>query len=78
MRSHHGPDVPWNRITLCWVHHRRGVHSGNLRIEGLAPDQLVFELGPEPVECFASGDLRIGYAPCASAGPLGEGPDGEG
>jgi hypothetical protein len=64
MRSHQGPDVPWNRITLCWVHHRRGVHGGNLRIQGFAPDQLVFELGAESPERFASGDVRIlGDAP---------------
>ncbi len=65
LQSHHlhfrsavGPDVPWNRTTLCAYHHIRGVHGTGLRISGRAPDGLVFELGPEPVERFLSGDLR--------------------
>ena len=44
-RSRGGPDEPWNRTTLCAFHHLRGVHEGRLRVEGRAPDALVFELG---------------------------------
>jgi hypothetical protein len=67
LQSHHirflsagGPDEAWNRVTLCAFHHQRGVHAarGILRIRGRAPDELVFELGPEPCERFRSGDVR--------------------
>ncbi len=57
-RSARGPDEPWNRTTLCAFHHLRGVHEQGLRVRGRAPDHLVFELGPEPVERFRSGDVR--------------------
>ena len=67
LQSHHvrfrsagGPDEPWNRTTLCAHHHQRGVHGGTLRIRGRAPDALVYALGPEPAECFRSGDVRLG------------------
>jgi hypothetical protein len=60
-RSHQGPDVPWNRTTLCAHHHQRGQHGGTLRIRGRAPDALVYELGirTEAPERFRSGDVRI-------------------
>ena len=66
LHSHHihyegrgGPDVPWNRITLCAYHHLCALHrKGWLRISGRAPDGLLFELGPEPAERFVSGDVR--------------------
>ncbi len=61
-RSAQGPDVSWNRVTLCVSHHRHGVHAGNLRILGRAPDRLVFELGVDRGERFASGDVRLGSA----------------
>ncbi len=39
LQSHHirfrsagGPDVPWNRTTLCASHHQRGVHEGRIAI----------------------------------------------
>jgi hypothetical protein len=63
LQSHHleflsqgGPDVPWNRATLCAVHHLRGVHLRRIRITGRAPDGLVFEL---PIGRFASGDVKM-------------------
>jgi hypothetical protein len=72
LQSHHirfrsagGPDEAWNRTTLCAFHHQRCVHGiGNpkgrvVRIRGRAPGALCFELGPEPAERFASGDLRL-------------------
>jgi len=64
-RSARGPDEAWNRTTLCAFHHQRCVHGvGNprgraVRVRGRAPGALVFELGPEPAERFASGDLRL-------------------
>jgi hypothetical protein len=56
-RSARGPDVAWNRTTLCAYHHRRGVHAGSLAIRGRAPDALVYTLG---VGRFGSGDVKLG------------------
>jgi hypothetical protein len=53
-RSARGPDVAWNRTTLCAYHHHRGVHAGSLAIRGRAPDALVYRLG---VGRFRSGDV---------------------
>ena len=56
-RSHKGPDVPWNRTTLCATHHQRSVHlERTVVIQGRAPDALVFELGGER---YWSGDVRM-------------------
>jgi hypothetical protein len=62
LQSHHihfrsagGPDVAWNRTTLCPHHHHRGVHGGSLAIRGRAPDGLTYELG---VGRFRSGDVK--------------------
>jgi 5-methylcytosine-specific restriction endonuclease McrA len=56
-RSAGGSDAAENLTTLCAAHHQRGVHGGGpLRITGRAPDRLRFEL---PLECFASGDVRL-------------------
>jgi hypothetical protein len=63
LQSHHiwfrsacGPDVAWNRTTLCAYHHHRGVHAGSLAIRGRAPDGLTYELG---VGKFRSGDVKL-------------------
>jgi hypothetical protein len=62
-RSAGGPDVPENRTTLCWFHHRHGVHEGRVRISGHAPDGLLFELGVRaagrPLTRYRSGDLVV-------------------
>jgi hypothetical protein len=55
-RSARGPDVAWNRTTLCAYHHHRGVHARTLAIRGRAPDGLVYELG---VGRFRSGDVKL-------------------
>jgi hypothetical protein len=34
-----------NLISLCATHHLRGVHMGRVRIRGLPPDRLRWELG---------------------------------
>jgi len=64
LQSHHiwfrsacGPDVAWNRTTLCAHHHHRGVHAGSLALHGRAPDSLVYTLG---VGRFRSGDVKLG------------------
>jgi hypothetical protein len=54
-RSARGPDVAWNRTTLCAHHHHRGVHARRMAIRGRAPDGLIYELG---VGRFGSGDVK--------------------
>ncbi len=60
-RSHQGSDELANRLTLCVFHHQRCLHAGRLRIRGLAPDRLVFELGVRPgappLASYRSGDV---------------------
>jgi hypothetical protein len=46
--SHGGSDEETNRASLCIGHHLHGVHGGNLRVHGTAPDGLVFELVERP------------------------------
>ncbi|HXV78109.1 MAG TPA: HNH endonuclease signature motif containing protein [Candidatus Polarisedimenticolaceae bacterium] len=62
-RSQGGPDLSWNLVFLCTVHHLDGVHAGRIRVSGRAPDDLHFELGLRPdgsaLERFA-GHERIG------------------
>ena len=62
-RSHGGGDGEENLITLCAFHHLRGVHGGRLRIRGLAPHALRFELGIRPdgsaLAVYTSGDRRV-------------------
>jgi hypothetical protein len=62
-RSHGGSEDPGNRITLCAFHHHRGVHAGLVRIRGIAPDGLVFELGVRPgvppLARYRSGDIEV-------------------
>jgi hypothetical protein len=48
-RSACGPLEPWNEVSLGAVHHLGGVHAGNLRITGTAPDGLRFTLGAREV-----------------------------
>jgi hypothetical protein len=69
LQSHHiryrsagGPDEPWNRTTLCAHHHQRSVHGGTVRIRGVAPDGLVFELGSPEGERYFSGDVLFSKA----------------
>jgi hypothetical protein len=72
-RSHQGCNEPWNLTTLCARHHQRGVHGAGLRIEGRAPDDLVFEL---PIGLFRSGDRKVAIRTpkAGKAVPVGAGP----
>jgi hypothetical protein len=45
-RARGGSDEPWNLVSLCAIHHLRGVHGGYLRVRGRAPDGLLWEVGP--------------------------------
>jgi hypothetical protein len=62
-RSAGGSDEPGNRITLCAFHHQRCLHAGRLRVQGRAPDRLVFELGLRPgalpLARYQSGDVVL-------------------
>jgi hypothetical protein len=55
-RSDGGPDVAWNRTTLCAYHHARGVHARTIAIRGRAPDELTYELG---IGRFRSGGVKV-------------------
>jgi hypothetical protein len=44
-RSHGGDLGLPNLTSLCAAHHLHGVHRGFVRVRGLAPDRLVWELG---------------------------------
>jgi hypothetical protein len=48
-RAARGPLEPWNEISLCAIHHLRGVHGGSVRITGTAPGGLAFTLGEREV-----------------------------
>ena len=48
-RSAGGALEPWNETSCCGIHHLRGVHDGNVLIEGRAPDGLRFTLGEREV-----------------------------
>jgi hypothetical protein len=62
-RSAGGCDAASNRVTLCAFHHQRCLHTGLLRIQGRAPDSLVFELGlrrgASPLIRYGSGDIEV-------------------
>ena len=62
-RSAGGSDAPGNRITRCAFHHQRCLHAGLLRVSGLAPDGLFFELGlrpgASPLARYRAGDIAV-------------------
>jgi len=62
-RSAGGSDALGNRITLCAFHHQRHLHARRLRIQGQAPDRLLFELGVRPdavpLMRYRSGDVAL-------------------
>lgn len=49
-RSRGGADTEENLVCLCWFHHQQAVHLGRIRIEGKAPDGLVFTIKCGPSE----------------------------
>jgi hypothetical protein len=62
-RSHGGSDEDSNEVTLCLSHHLKGVHEGNITIEGEAPDGLTIKLGVErgekPFAVWSCGDRVV-------------------
>ena len=47
-RSRGGGNERTNRITLCALHHLRGLHAGRIRAEGDAPHAITWEIGVWP------------------------------
>jgi hypothetical protein len=47
-RSQGGGNARDNRITVCAAHHLHGIHEGIVRVNGLAPHELLWELGCAP------------------------------
>ncbi len=43
-RSQGGSDDPSNLVSVCTVHHYRGIHAGTLKIRGKAPDRLAWRI----------------------------------
>jgi hypothetical protein len=43
-RSRGGSDELSNQTSMCSVHHLQGVHMGRIRVSGLAPDRLRWEV----------------------------------
>jgi hypothetical protein len=60
-RSNRGSSRRSNLTTLCWWHHKVGIHQHVLRCTGVAPDGLRFELGLRsdgpPLAIYRSGDI---------------------
>ncbi len=44
-RSHGGALEPWNEVTLCRAHHLKALHEGFIKVQGKAPDRLIWVLG---------------------------------
>jgi hypothetical protein len=65
LRSRGGSDGPENRVALCACHHLRGIHGGYIRVSGIAPDRLVWEVGGRTWNGgdFGSGSAREEPAP---------------
>jgi len=52
-----------NLTTLCWWHHKLGIHGHVLRCTDVALDGLRFELGlrsdEPPLAIYRSGEVRV-------------------
>ena len=44
-----GPDVLWNTIAACVFCHLFGEHGARLKVRGVAPNRLTWEIGREPI-----------------------------
>jgi hypothetical protein len=49
-RSRGGADTEDNLVALCACHHLLGIHGGFIRVQGRAPDRLVWELVGDPFD----------------------------
>jgi hypothetical protein len=65
LRSRGGSNEADNLVTLCVGHHQRGIHDGQIRCSGTAPDDLWWELGvrsfgPPLLRCRGDRIIRGG------------------
>jgi hypothetical protein len=61
-RSRGGDNAWMNRVTICATHHLRGIHGMRIRVDGLAPHDLTWELGlrrPHPPLMRTHGDRYL-------------------
>jgi len=65
-RSAGGSDDPANLVSLCATHHLHGVHRGWIRVRGVAPHALEWELGEIRSTAAAEPQGRRPAAPRAS------------
>ncbi|TMB11038.1 MAG: HNH endonuclease [Deltaproteobacteria bacterium] len=65
-RSAGGSDDPANLVSLCAAHHLHGVHKGWIRVRGVAPHALEWELGEIRSTAAAEPRGRRPAAPRAS------------
>ena len=56
-RARGGSDDPANQVALCACHHLRGIHGGYIRVQGRAPDELVWEVAGR---VWTGGELGSG------------------
>jgi hypothetical protein len=58
-----GGDHAWtNRVTICAAHHLHGIHGFRVRVQGVAPDDLTWEIGlrdPLPPLLRTHGDRYL-------------------
>jgi hypothetical protein len=61
-RSRGGDNEYLNRVSICATHHLRGIHGMRIRVEGVAPHDLTWELGlrrPHPPLMRTHGDRYL-------------------
>ena len=61
-RSRGGDNAYLNRVSICAAHHLRGIHGMRIRVEGVAPHDLTWELGlrrPLPPLMRTHGDRYL-------------------
>lgn len=58
-RSRGGSEAVSNKVDLCAFHHLRGEHGGLLQVRGMAPDDLVYRLGPEDNAQWFRNERRV-------------------
>ena len=61
-RSRGGDNAGLNRVSICAAHHLRGIHGMRIRVEGVAPHDLTWELGlrrPHPPLMRTHGDRYL-------------------
>ena len=44
-RSRGGDNTRDNRVAICAAHHLNGIHRFRIRVSGVAPDDLTWEIG---------------------------------